>query len=93
MINSTARIQIPTDVLYRDLGGEAVIANLTTGQYYGLDEIGARTWTLLVEHGQLEPAVQTLLAEYAVEERQLRQDLSQLLNTLADHGLLQIVTA
>ena len=27
-----------------DLGGEAVLLNLESGQYYGLDPVGARIW-------------------------------------------------
>jgi hypothetical protein len=93
MIDTTARIQFPDDVLYNDLGGEAVIVNLVTGKYYGLDEVGARAWALLAEHGRIEPAYQALLAEYDVDEAQLRRDLSQLIEALADRGLGRIVEA
>ena len=55
MLSPTAGIQVPDDVLYCDLGGEAVIANLVTGKYYGLDQVGARAWALLAEHGRIEP--------------------------------------
>jgi len=33
---------VPDDVLFRDLDGEAVILNLRTGTYFGLDEVGTR---------------------------------------------------
>jgi hypothetical protein len=33
---------VPDDVLFRDLDGEAVILNLRTGTYFGLDELGTR---------------------------------------------------
>jgi hypothetical protein len=39
-LNSTLRV--PDDVLFRDLDGEAVILNLRTGTYFGLDEVGMR---------------------------------------------------
>ena len=93
MISPTAAIQVPDDVLYRDLGGEAVIVSLTTGKYYGLDEVGARAWALLAEHGGIEPAYRALLAEYDVDEAQLRRDLLQLIEALADHGLVRVVEA
>ena len=93
MVDTTAAIQVPDDVLYRDLGGEAVIVSLVTGKYYGLDEVGTRAWALLAEHGRVEPAYQALLAEYDVDEAQLRRDLLQLIEALAEHGLVRVVEA
>ena len=90
-MNLASKIEIPADILHRDLGGEAVIANLQSGEYYGLNEVGARAWELLVEHCQLEPVYQTLLAEYAVDEAQLHADLSQLIDGLLQHGLLRVI--
>lgn len=38
----TSRVRIRDDVLSRDLQGEAVILNLNTGLYFGLDPVGTR---------------------------------------------------
>jgi hypothetical protein len=35
-------IRISDDVVFRDLAGEAVILNLATGTYFGLDSVGTR---------------------------------------------------
>ena len=32
-----------------DLAGEAVILNLKSGQYFGLNEVGTRIWNLIQE--------------------------------------------
>lgn len=82
-------ITIGRDVMFRDLDGEAVILNLTTGKYYGLDELGTRMWALLAEHGRVEPAYRTLLDEYDVSEEQLRRDLLAFIDNLASHELLR----
>lgn len=87
-----SRIHVPEDVLFRDLGGEAVILNLKSGKYYGLDEVGARMWALLTQHGQVAPAYQALLDEYDVTAEQLRPDLYRFVDELAAHGLLNIET-
>jgi hypothetical protein len=79
---------VPDDVLFRDLDGEAVILNLRTGTYYGLDEVGTRMWLLLVEHGRVGSAYTALLAEYAVNEDQLSGDLLGLVDKLASRQLL-----
>lgn len=81
-------IHIPSDIAFRDIAGEAVVLNLSTGMYFGLDAVGTRIWRLLAEHGSSEPVVNTLLAEYDVEEERLRRDIEALLQQLLDKGLV-----
>lgn len=81
-------VRIPDDIVFRVLGDEAVILNVSTGIYFGLDSIGTRMWQLISEHGSLEKVVETLLAEYEVEEGQLRHDLDLLIQRLKDKGLV-----
>jgi hypothetical protein len=47
-------------------------------------------WTLLAQHGQVEPAYRALLEEYDVPPERLRQDLLDLVAKLAAHGLVQV---
>ncbi len=90
MATLETRISVNKDVLFNDVGGEAVLLNLETGQYYGLDEVGTRMWSLLAGCGQIEPAYRTLLDEYEVTAERLRRDLLGLVDELASHGLLQV---
>jgi hypothetical protein len=83
------RLRISDDVVFQDLAGEAVILDLATGTYFGLDPVGTRIWHLLAEHGGLEPVVAALLAEYDVPEGELRRDLAALLDELRDRGLVR----
>jgi len=90
MTTLESRIGVPEDVLLNEVGGEAVILNLETGQYYGLDEVGTRMWALLTQHGQVGTAYGALLHEYDVGEEELQTDLLHLIDELASHGLLQV---
>jgi hypothetical protein len=90
MISLQSRISIPSDVLFHEVDGQAVILNLESGQYYGLDETGSRMWALLAEHGQLELVYQNLLEEYNVEPEQLQGDLLKLMDELASQGLVKV---
>ncbi len=90
MATLESTIRLPRDVLFRDLGGEAVLLNLENGKYYGLDDVGTRMWSLLAEHGRVERAYQALLGEYDVDEEQLLRDLLRLIDELAHNGLLQV---
>ncbi|MEK6633437.1 MAG: PqqD family protein [Nitrospirota bacterium] len=81
-------IHIPGDIAFRDIADEAVVLNLSTGIYFGLDSVGTRIWHLLAEHGSSEPVVNALLAEYDVEEGRLRRDVEALIQQLLDKGLV-----
>ena len=83
-----ASVSVPEDVVFQELEGEAVLLNLGTGKYYGLDAVGTRMWHTLTEYGRVEPGYQALLERYDVPQEQLRQDLLALLDTLAGYGLL-----
>jgi len=89
MATLESKVSFDKDVLFRDLDGEAVILNLKTGKYFGLDELGTRMWSLLTKHGQAEPTYRALLDEYEVTPEQLRDDLLAFIDNLATHDLLQ----
>lgn len=90
MASLTSTIHIPKDVLFHELGGEAVLLNLADGKYYGLDDVGTRMWTLLAEQGSLEAAYRAMLEEYDVDAQTLQNDLFALVERLAAQGLLVI---
>ncbi len=82
------RLRIADDVVFRDLAGESVLLNLSTGTYFGLDAVGTRLWHLLKEQGSAAAAIATLQSEYDVDERRLRQDVEALISQLLAKGLL-----
>ncbi len=90
MVSVKAKISIPDDVYFQALVDEAVILHTTSGKYFGLDEVGTRMWNLIAEHGALEPVIPILLAEYEVDEERLTQDLVELVDKLADRGLVAV---
>jgi len=90
MVTLQSKISTHEEVLFRDLGGEAIVLSLETGKYYGLDEVGTRMWALLSQHGQVKPAYRALLDEYEVTEEQLREDMLRFIEELASHQLLEV---
>ena len=84
------KLRAGQDVVFRDLAGEAVLLNLETGKYFGLNEVGTRLWHVMIENGSTPHILQVLLAEYEVEETQLRQDVEALIQQLLSHGLVCI---
>ena len=82
------KVNVPGHVLVRFLDKEAVLLNIETERYFGLDETGARMWQLATTAPNINAAYQALLNEYDVDAQTLREHLSELLEKLVDNGLL-----
>jgi hypothetical protein len=80
-------LSLPDDIVFREVDGEAVILNLETGIYFGLDRVGTRIWRLIEEHGQLGRVLGALQAEYDAARDVLERDLLRLAGELIDKGL------
>jgi hypothetical protein len=86
----SSRVTIAPEVLFRLVGEEAVLLNLKTERYLGLDPVGTRMWGVLIDTPSIEAAYDTLLREYDVDPARLRQDLDEFLDKLLDQQLIQV---
>jgi hypothetical protein len=82
-------IAIGDDVLYQVLDDELVLLNIANSQYYGLDNVGADMWNLLLEHRDADIVVNRLCEKYEVDEATARCDLQALMQSLREMGLLK----
>jgi hypothetical protein len=87
--SATERVEVPSNVLFRELEGECVILNLDTESYFGLDDVGTRMWLALTRSDSIAAALEELEQEFDVEPEQLRRDLDNLLVELVEQGLLE----
>lgn len=86
----SSRLSVAPDVLVNVIDGQAVLLNLKTERYFGLDEVGTEMWRALTSSDSLEAASSVLLAEYEVEPERLRADLLSLAQKLIENGLLEV---
>jgi hypothetical protein len=91
MLTLDTIIKIPSKVAFSFVEQEAVLLNKQTNQYYRLDEVGARLWSLLQGGKSLRESHPILLEDYEVDPIQLEQDILELADDLLNHGLLEIV--
>jgi Coenzyme PQQ synthesis protein D (PqqD) len=89
-ISESSIVVAQPEQISSDLGGEAVILNLKTGVYHGLNEVGARIWTLIEEPKSVKEIIEVLLQEYDVEAEQCISDLTALLEELTAAGLIDV---
>jgi hypothetical protein len=84
---------VPEQVLFRELEGESVLLNIKTETYFGLDDVGTRMWHALTEHDSIQSAYETLMEEFDVEPDPLHSDLTELLENLRQHQLIEMINA
>jgi len=84
------RVVVSPEVMLQDLGGEAVLLDLNSESYFGLDAVGTRIWHLVEQDGHLEVVHATLLDEYDVDAARLEHDLKELIGRLAATGLVTV---
>jgi len=86
----TQTIDISSETLTQEVGGETVILDLKSETYFGLDEVGTRIWQLLVEQEDMQSITATMLNEYDVEENQVEKDIQNLLTQLDEAGIVTL---
>jgi hypothetical protein len=77
-------------VRLQQTGDEAVLLDLASEYYFGLDAVGTRLWRLLENDPAIRHAFDALLGEYDVTADRLEHDLLALITQLADAGLVTI---
>jgi hypothetical protein len=89
-LSFTSRLRVNDDVLFQELQGEAVLLNLKTGVYFGLDKVGTRVWQLMGQNEELSGIRTAILHEYDVTEEQCSQDLLDLIGKMQEQELVII---
>ena len=93
MIDLQSIITASQEQISCDLGEEAVILNLKSGEYFGLDPVGARIWSWLETPQAVVQLRDRLVEDYKVDSGQIERDLFALLAQLVDEGLIEVTAA
>jgi len=84
------KIIVSPQVVAREVGNETVILDLVSGNYFGLDRVGARMWQL-IEAGKSLAAVRDAMAdEYNVSLEVLERDVLALARDLVEKKLVSV---
>lgn len=86
----TSVVVCSDDNLHCDLRGEAVVLNLKSGTYFGLNPLGARIWQLIQEPARVSDVHRQLLEEYEVERTQCEAELLSFLKQLQANNLITV---
>ena len=89
-INKNSIIVGNKELLCCDLAEGAVILDLTSGIYYGLDAVGTYVWALIQEPRAMSDIAAAVEEEYAVEPARCEQDLKRLFAEMSDCKLIEV---
>jgi hypothetical protein len=65
---------------------------MADGEYYGLDAVGARVWTLLATPQRVSELVSAVTREFDVRADECERDVLALLDELAERRLVRELT-
>lgn len=89
-LNDSSTIVANRNLLGCDLSEGAVILDLESGIYYGLDAVGTFIWSVIQEPRAFSDVTAAVLEEYAVERDRCVEDLKKLFTEMAERNLIII---
>lgn len=79
------------DTVYRQLEGEAIVLDLNSGIYFGLNPAGSRIWELLQNATTVRGVCDQMEQEFAVDRADLERDVVGLVGRLLDKKLVELI--
>ena len=90
LINDNSIVSVAKEQISSDLGEEAIILNLKSGTYHGLNEVAVQIWNIIQQPKSVKEVRTRILEEYEVDTQQCDRDLKALLKELTEAGLIDI---
>ena len=82
-----------SDQVSSNVEGEMAIMSIEKGNYYMLNEVGARFWQLIDSPQRVGDACAKLLKEFDTTREQCESEIIQLGNELLEQNLIEVVDA
>lgn len=80
--------RLSPDVVVRELDGESVVLDLSSGRYFGLNGVGTRVWQLIGQGHAVDGLIKAVAAEYEADEATIERDVLALVEELETRGLV-----
>lgn len=88
---SSKQIKLSSDVIAQELDDEAVLLDLKTGEYFGINSTGSQIWRDLSEGSSLVDIAVSLSQRFKLEEEMAAADVTSFISRLAEIGLVELV--
>jgi hypothetical protein len=73
----------------RRVDDDVVILDITSGQFFGINDVGALVWDLLEHDTTRDVLVEAVTAEFDVDSKQAGDDIDALIAQLSNAGLVE----
>jgi Coenzyme PQQ synthesis protein D (PqqD) len=90
MTTLDSTVKVADDVICQEMDDEAVLLNMRTEIYFGLNAMGTRIWALLKSDAQIRTVAQALLDEYDIGADDVQRNLLDFVEQLHSKGLITI---
>jgi hypothetical protein len=89
-ITKSSEVVASQNQVATQLGDEVVILGVDAGQYFGLNEVGAKVWSLVQQKTTVGAICAAIQAEYEVAPDVCERDVLELLSDMQDRGLIHV---
>ncbi|HVP05125.1 MAG TPA: PqqD family protein [Dehalococcoidia bacterium] len=86
---SASQFEVKPGVLHRIVDGEAVMLDLETGEYYGLNNVGTHIWGMLEAGSSLPSICESVRENFEINGSDVREDVEFFLESLRAKGLIK----
>jgi len=90
-ITPVSRVNIDPEVLFSQVGDEAVLLHLKSGVYYSLDAVGALVWAEIAAGKPLGDIHVSLTEQFVADSDVVWADLKTLVEDLMAKGLVTVL--
>jgi hypothetical protein len=74
----------------RRVDDDVVILDITSGQFFGINDVGGLVWDLLEHDTTRNALVDAVTAEFDVDSQQAGDDIDALIAQLSNAGLVEL---
>ena len=92
-VASTSRVSRNEAIVFTDLDDTIVMMDIDEGQYYELDPVGARIWSLLETDRSAADLCDALAAEFDVDPDTCHRDTLEFLQSASDLRIVHVQPA
>lgn len=89
MTATQAKLVSSESVVCAELDGEAVLLNIDTGLYFGLDPVGTAIWNALTAGATADEIAARVIEQFDAPADEIRSDVREFLELLSEKGLVR----
>ncbi|MBE0428992.1 MAG: PqqD family protein [Thermoleophilia bacterium] len=80
-----------SEVLFTSMGDDAVLLHVQRGDYYSLNKVGARLWSITDGSKTIGDLAGEITEEFEISREEAEKDIIELAGQLAKEGLVKVV--